>query len=134
LTSHGYGATGGPVFLTNLPMADKIKLALALALVLAGIAGFYYLRESPTVLRVACVLAGAILAAVIAWQTEPGRRFYAFSQEAVAETKKVVWPTRKETLQTTGVVLLFVVTMAVFLWVVDATLLWGVKLLMGRGE
>jgi len=115
-------------------MADKIKVALALALALAGIAGFYFLGESPTVVRVACVLAGFVLGAIVALQTEPGRRFYAFSQEAVAETKKVVWPTRKETLQTTGVVLLFVVTMAIFLWVVDATLLWGVKLLMGRGE
>ena len=52
----------------------------------------------------------------------------------MAETKKVVWPTRKETLQTTGIVFVFVVVMALFLWAVDASLLWIVKMLMGRGE
>jgi preprotein translocase subunit SecE len=52
----------------------------------------------------------------------------------VAEARKVVWPTRKETIQTTGVVFAFVVVMALFLWLVDAGLLWAVKLLMGQGN
>ena len=52
----------------------------------------------------------------------------------MAEAKKVVWPTRKETFQTTGVVFLLVVVMAMFLWVVDASLMWVVKLLMGQGD
>jgi preprotein translocase subunit SecE len=55
-----------------------------------------------------------------------------FAQESVGETKKVVWPTRKETLQTTGVVFAFMVVMALFLWVVDAGLLWAVKRLLGQ--
>jgi preprotein translocase subunit SecE len=79
-------------------------------------------------------LAGVVLAAVLAWFTAPGKQFYGYSQEAVEETKKVVWPTRKETFQMTGVVMLFVVVMALFLWMVDASLLWVVKLLMGRSE
>jgi preprotein translocase subunit SecE len=115
-------------------MADKIKLAAALLLVAAGIAGYYYLADSATIIRIAPILAGLVLAAVLAWFTAPGKQFYGYSQEAVEETKKVVWPTRKETFQITGVVMLFVVVMALFLWMVDASLLWVVKLLMGRSE
>src|SRR5882762_9272550 len=109
-------------------MADRIKLALALLLVIAGIAGFYYLGDKALILRVASVLAG-----LVAWTTEQGRQFYVYAQEAVAETRKVVWPSRKETVQTTGMVLAFVLVMAIFLWIVDAVLVWGVKLLMGPG-
>jgi preprotein translocase subunit SecE len=115
-------------------MADKIKLAAALLLVAAGIAGYYYLADSATIIRIAPILLGVALGAVIAWFSAPGRQFYTFSQEAVDETKKVAWPTRKEALQVTGVVFLFVVVMAVFLWGVDAVLFWVVKLLMGRSE
>jgi len=114
-------------------MADKIKLALAVLLVIAGIAGFYYLGDQALILRVASVLGGLVAAVLVAWMTEPGRQFHAYAQEAVAETKKVVWPSRKETVQTTGMVLAFVLVMAVFLWIVDAILVWGVKLLMGPG-
>lgn len=114
-------------------MADKIKLGLAVLLVIAGVAGFYYLSDKALILRVASVVAGLVAAALVAWMTEPGRQFYAYSQEAVAETKKVVWPSRKETVQTTGMVLAFVLVMAIFLWIVDAILVWGVKFLMGPG-
>ena len=68
------------------------------------------------------------------WLTEPGKQFYAYAQESVTETKKVVWPTRKETLQTTAIVFAFVIVMALFLWLVDASLLWVVKKLIGQGE
>jgi preprotein translocase subunit SecE len=112
-------------------MADKIKLGLALLLIMAGIAGFYYLGDSPLVLRVAAVIAGMAAAAAVAWTSGPGKQFYAFAQESVAETKKVVWPSRKETVQSTGVVLAFVIVMAVFLWIVDALLVWAVKFLLG---
>ena len=112
-------------------MADKIKIALALALVVTGIAGFYYLGESAMILRVASVLAGVAVGAVVFLTSQVGRQFHEFSQESIAETKKVVWPTRKETLQTTGIVFAFVVVMALFLWMVDASLLWVVKKLLG---
>jgi preprotein translocase subunit SecE len=62
--------------------------------------------------------------AAVAWFSEPGRQFAQFAQETIAETKKVVWPTRKETVQTTGIVFAFMVLMAVFLWVTDKTLEW----------
>jgi preprotein translocase subunit SecE len=114
-------------------MADKIKLGLAVLLVVAGIAGFYWLKDSAAILRVASVLAGLVAAALVAWTTAPGREFFVYAQESVAETKKVVWPSRKETVQTTGMVLAFVLVMAIFLWIVDALLVWGVKLLMGPG-
>ena len=114
-------------------MADKIKLGLAVLLVVAGIAGFYLLKDNAAILRVASVLAGLVAAALVAWTTAPGREFFVFAQESVVETKKVVWPSRKETVQTTGMVLAFVLVMAIFLWIVDALLVWGVKFLMGPG-
>src|SRR6185369_11861196 len=79
-------------------MADKIKLGLAVLLVIAGIAGFYLLKDSALILRVASVLAGLVAAALVAWTTAPGRVFFVFAQESVVETKKVVWPSRKETV------------------------------------
>ena len=112
-------------------MLDKIKIAVALLLVVAGVAGFYVLDQSPMIIRVAAVLAGLVAGAVTFWLSGPGKEFHVFAQESAAETKKVVWPTRKETLQTTGVVFAFVVVMAVFLWLVDASLLWLVKRLLG---
>jgi len=115
-------------------MADKIKLFVAFLLVVAGIAGFYYLSDSAAVVRLISVLAGVVLAAVVAYTSEPGRRFFAFSKDSVAEAKRVVWPTRKETLQTTGMVILFTIIMAMFLWAVDASLMMLVNKLMGRGE
>ncbi len=103
-------------------MADKIKVGLAVLLLVAGIAGFYFLSESPMVLRVASVLAGLAAGAAVGWTTEPGKQFFVFAQEAVVETKKVVWPTRKESLQTAAAVFGFVAVMAVFLWVTDKSL------------
>lgn len=111
---------------------DKIKLGFALLLLIAGIAGFYYLRDSAMVIRVISVLAGIVLAVVVVWFTPQGKQFYAFSRESSDETRKVVWPSRKETVQTTGVVFAFVLVMAIFLWMVDAGLLLAVKYLMGQ--
>ncbi len=115
-------------------MLDKIKLVVAFLMVVAGIAGFYYLHESAAVLKLASVLVGLLLAAGVAWTSQPGKRFFAFGQDSIAEAKRVVWPTRKETLQTTAVVIAFAVTMALFLWAVDASLMIVVNKMMGRGE
>jgi preprotein translocase subunit SecE len=111
---------------------DKIKLGFALLLLVAGIAGFYYLSDSAMVLRVISVLAGIVLAVVVMWFTPQGRQFYAFSRESSEEARRVVWPSRKETLQTTGIVFAFVLLMAIFLWMVDAGLMLAVKYLMGQ--
>ncbi len=105
-------------------MADKLKFLLALLLLAAGVAGFYVLSNQPMILRVLSVLAGLAAGIAVAWFTAPGQRFFEFSQETVVETKKVVWPSRKETLQTTGIVFAFVLTMAIVLWMTDKTLEW----------
>ena len=115
-------------------MADKIKIAIAVALLVAGIAAFYYWDQSALIVRVGAVIGGMVAGVAVFWTSTSGKQFFAFAQESVDETKRVVWPTRKETLQTTGVVFAFVVVMAVFLWLVDAGLLWAVRLLMGRSD
>ncbi len=114
-------------------MADKIKVGVSLLLIAAGIAGFYYLQERMFALRLLSVLVGLLLATAVFLMTEPGRRFFAFGRESVAETKRVVWPTGKETMQTTAVVVVFAITMAVFLWLVDAGLMLLVDKLKGWG-
>lgn len=115
-------------------MTDKIKLLVAFLLVAAGIAGFYALHDSAAVLKLASVLLGLLAAAGVAWTTALGKQFFMFGKDSVAEAKRVVWPTRKETLQTTGVVVVFAIVMALFLWGVDATLMVLVNQLMGRSE
>ena len=114
-------------------MADKIKLLVAMLLVIAGVAGYYYFADAPTVVRVLSVIAGIVLAGLLAGTSGPGRQFFGFALDARDEAKKVVWPTRKETIQMTGVVMLFVFVMALFLWAVDSILGWLVKLAMGQG-
>ena len=113
-------------------MVDKIKITGALLLAAAGVAGFYYLDQSTMIVRVLAVLAGLGAGAFVFWLSAPGKEFQVYAQESVTETKKVVWPTRKETLQTTGIVFAFMVVMALFLWIVDAGLLWAVKRLLGQ--
>ncbi len=115
-------------------MVDKIKLLIAVLLVVAGISGFYLLPDMPALVRVLAVLAGLVAAAVVAYFTVPGKAFFAFAGESRDEARKVVWPTRKETMQTTGVVLAFVFVMALFLWIVDSSLLWIVGLALGQGN
>ena len=103
---------------------DIAKLVVAAALVVAGLGAYYWLGDAALVLRILAVVAGVIAGAAVAWFSAPGREFALFAAESLAEVKKVVWPTRKETMQTTAAVFAFVVVMAVFLWVSDKTLEW----------
>jgi preprotein translocase subunit SecE len=103
-------------------MADKIKLVLAALLLAAGVAGFYYLGDSAAIVRLGAIVAGAAAGIAVAWFTAPGQQFLVFSRDAMTEVKKVVWPTRKESLQTAGIVFAFVLVMALFLWLSDKTL------------
>ena len=80
------------------------------------------------------MLAGLLLAAAVFWTTEPASAFLRSAGNPWSEAKRVVWPTRKETYQTTGVVIAFAVVMALFLWAVDASLMVAVNKLMGRSE
>ena len=101
---------------------DKYKIILAIVAVVAGIAAFYVLAKQPTYVRVAALVAGLLVAIALAWTSDAGRDFFAFAKESVRETKKVVWPTRKEAGQITAVVFGFVVVMAIFLWGTDKLL------------
>lgn len=105
-------------------MADKLKFTLALMLLISGVAGFYYLAGQPTVLRVLAVLTGVAAGGAVAWFTELGRRFVGFSRESIVEARKVAWPSRRETLQVTGVVFAFVLAMAIVLWAADKGIEW----------
>jgi preprotein translocase subunit SecE len=106
-------------------MIDKIKLAIAVALVAAGIWGYYWLGEGTTlILRILAVIAGVLAGGAVAWFSQPGREFAVFAGESVTEVKKVVWPSRKETMQSVAAVFAFVVAMAIFLWISDKTLEW----------
>ena len=78
------------------------------------------------------VLAGLISAAVLLSTTASGKTFFAFANDAVAEAKRVVWPSRRETIQTTIAVFVLVLVMAIFMWIVDVGFLSLVKVLMGR--
>ena len=102
--------------------SDKIKVALAIGAVIAGIVGFYFLSDKPTIVRAAALVTGLLLAVAVAWTSQPGRDFLGFAKEAVREAKKVVWPARKEAMQLTAVVFGFVLVMAIFLWGTDKIL------------
>ena len=102
--------------------ADKAKLGLALIAVLAGVIGFYLLAGQTTLVRAAALVGGLLVAIAATWTSALGQSFIGFARESVRETKKVVWPSRKEAMQITGVVFGFVFIMALFLWGTDKLL------------
>ena len=114
-------------------MAEKIKIALAAIIAAGGLFGFYALVDKPMIARLGALLGAFALAALLMWFTQSGRDFVVFSRESWDEAKRVVWPSRKETLQTTGIVFAFVFVMALFLWAVDAGLLWLTQRLLNQG-
>lgn len=111
---------------------DRIKLALAVLVIIAGIVAFSVLDDQPTVARVGIFIGSVIVAALIAWFSEPGRRSLGYARDSYNEVKRVVWPTRKEATQMTAIVFVFVAVMGLFLWLVDKTLGWVIYgLLLG---
>jgi len=102
--------------------SDKAKVGLAVCAAIAGVVAFYFLADKPAAVRAGALVAGLIAAIALAWTSASGRSFLSFAKESVRETKKVVWPTRKEALQITGVVFGFVLIMAIFLWGTDKLL------------
>src|SRR5213592_3242257 len=114
-------------------MAERIKIAIAALLAVGGLVAYYVLVDRSTVVRMAVLLGSVAAALVLMGFTQTGRTFVAFSRESWEEAKRVVWPSRKETLQTTLVVFAFVFIMALFLWMVDASLLWLTHRLVGTG-
>lgn len=104
--------------------ADKAKLGLAVALVLASLVGFYMLAKQGQVAQWGALVAGLIAAVVVFVSSELGKQFVAFGRDSVREVKKVVWPARREAIQMTAYVFGFVVVMALFLWLTDKALEW----------
>jgi preprotein translocase subunit SecE len=104
--------------------ADKVKLALAAALVVAALAAFYLLGKQGQLVQWAALIAGLGIAVALFFTAEAGRQLAAFGRDAWREVKKVVWPERKEAIQITAYVFGFVLVMALFLWLTDKTLEW----------
>ena len=112
---------------------DTVKLAAALAMLLAGVVAFQYYADAPRLMRVGGIILDIILAAVLASQTDKGRMVIGFVRDAQIEVRKVVWPTRQETVQTTIVVMIVVVVFAFLLWVLDIFLGWAMQSVIGHG-
>jgi preprotein translocase subunit SecE len=105
--------------------ADKAKLAGAALLVVGAIAVFYVLGKQDLWLRIVALLAVMVAGVALFFTSEPGKQLIGFGRESVREVKKVVWPTRKESMQMTGYVMAFVFVMALFMFVTDKTLEWA---------
>jgi preprotein translocase subunit SecE len=103
---------------------DRLKLGLAVLVIIGGIVGFSVLSAEPMVMRIGVFVGSLVIAALIAWFSEPGRRTLSFAQESYHEVKRVSWPTRKETVQMTGIVFAFVAVMGLFLWLLDKGIEW----------
>ena len=113
--------------------ADKAKLAVAILIVAAGVAGYYVLAAQPNWVRWLAVTGSLVLAAVVVAFSRYGSEFRRFVELARIELRKIVWPTRQETLQTTLVVFGFVIVAGLFFWVLDLVLAWATKALTGTG-
>ncbi len=112
---------------------DTIKLAGALALLVASIVGYYYFDGESVLYRVLGMLAVIGVGVWVALSTVKGKGLLTFMTGARTEVRKMVWPTRVETMQTTLMVFIIVVLLSIFLWIVDMLLGWGVKTLLATG-
>ena len=112
---------------------DTVKLVAAILLLLLGIAVFYYFADQAVLYRVLGMLALTIAGVVVFLTSSQGHALKGFMKASRTEMRKVVWPTRAETLQTTLVVVVMVLLMGIFLWLLDMFLLWAIQLLTGQG-
>jgi|TARA_B110000967_G_C18850855_1_gene544533 preprotein translocase subunit SecE len=112
----------------------NIRLFISFLFFAAGLVGFYILLDEPVVFRILSLLAGVVASLFVFWTTPLGQKAIGFLKEAVTEAKKVVWPTRKETIQMTLVVFVLVVLMAIFLAFVDIGFSYIINILLGRGS
>ena len=110
---------------------DTVKLVVAALVLAAGVGVFYYFGAQPTYVRVLGLLVLAAAATGVALLSAPGKAAWDFIKESRLELRKVVWPTRKETIQVTLVVIALVIVIALFLWLVDWALLKATQALFG---
>ncbi len=118
---------------TETSSLDTVKLGVALAMLLAGVVAFQYYAEAPRLMRVGGMILDIVLAVALASQTDKGRMVVGFVRDAQIEVRKVVWPTRQETVQTTIVVMIVVVVFAFLLWMLDIFLGWAMQSVIGHG-
>lgn len=111
---------------------DTIKMILAIILVVGGLYAYYHFADLALPLRVLFVLAGVAAGCVMALTTFQGRTFAKFVQGSRVEIRKVVWPTRQDTIRVTLAVFLFTTLMGVFFWALDSLLLWLTRTLTGQ--
>ena len=104
---------------TGASALDTVKLSAAVAILVGGIAAFYLMSTYPLALRWVIVLASFAAGVFVALQSVQGRAFWDFVQGSRVELRKVVWPTRQETLQTTLVVFVAILAMGIFFWILD---------------
>jgi len=114
--------------------ADKVKLTLAILIVIAGVTAYYLIPLEYGWMRWGAVVASLVLGAAVLWFSWYGRQFLQFVELARVELRKVVWPTRDETLKTTAVVIAFVAVAGVFFWLLDLVLAWATRTLTGQGS
>ncbi len=112
---------------------DRVLISVSLLVVGGAIAAFYLFPQFSALVRVGGLLAAVVVAVLIALQTEIGRGGARFMGDTRTEVRKVVWPTRAETVHTTLMVMVMVVLVAIFLWLLDMLLLWGVQNITGQG-
>lgn len=110
---------------------DSFKLLLAIAVLMLGIVGFYYYEAESQLYRVLGVVFAVIVAIAISATTSLGQNLIGFGREARMEVRKVVWPTRQETVQTTFMVIVAVIIIGIFLWLVDMLLAQAIQLITG---
>jgi len=118
---------------TQAGSVDRIKLVSGLLIAAAAVGVYYTQTQLSMLVRIGIVLAGVIVGGYLVYLTETGRRARRFLSDMRKELRLVVWPTRKETMQTTLMIIAVVVAMGFFLWLVDMFFLWAVELLTGRG-
>ncbi len=113
---------------------DVFKLSLALLIILADLVCFYLFDDYSLLFRVIALLAGVAVSVVIALQTAKGKEIWSYFHDAQIEVRKVLWPTRQETIQTTLIVVIVVIIVAIILWLLDMFLGWSISSLMGHGD
>ena len=110
---------------------DMLKWGVIFLLLAAAVAGNYVYGEESVLIRAIAIVVMVGMAGLIALQTEKGRNAALFAKEARTEVRKVVWPTRQEAIQTTGIVLVVTLLMSLLLWGLDSILFWLVGLVTG---
>lgn len=110
---------------------DLMKWLVVAALVVVAVVGNQYYSAEPILYRVLALLVVAVIAGFLALQTVKGQAFFVLLKEARVEIRKVVWPTRQETTQTTLIVVAVVLVMALLLWGLDSLLGWLVSMIVG---